>query len=296
MYKVGLIILNYNSADDTISCVKKLNSFNKEYQIIVVDNCSTDNSLDMIRSELKEISHVDIICNKRNAGYSAGNNYGMKYAIDKYGVEIIGVLNPDVIILDENFIQNICVALMSNKDYAVAGGVALNAEREYNINFSCWNIPTSGEVVRNHFLLNKRQAKNRNLKMLGENFAETECVAGCFFLAKTDAIKKLGFLDENVFLYNEENILGIKCKNEGYKEIIVLDQFYIHNHKYKKKEKTTFKKKILMTRNGYESRKYMCSTYYKKSLLPMLFIVEMANRIYLMGCYLKNLVVRERKQ
>ena len=52
MYKVGLIVLNYNSADDTIKCVKKLNSFNKSYHIIVVDNCSTDNSLDKIRSEL----------------------------------------------------------------------------------------------------------------------------------------------------------------------------------------------------------------------------------------------------
>lgn len=290
MYKVGLIVLNYNSADDTISCVKRLSSFNKAYQIIVVDNCSTDNSLDKIKSELKGMNHVDIICNERNAGYSAGNNFGMKYAINKYGVEIVGVLNPDVIIMDENFIQNICVAMMSSKDYAVAGGVALNAEREYNINFSCWNIPTSREVVRDHFLLNKRKIKNRNLKMLGENFAETECVAGCFFLARVDAMEKLGFLDENVFLYNEENILGIKCKKEGYKEIIVLDQFYIHNHKYKKKETTTFKKKIQMTNNGYESRKYMCLTYYQKSLLPRLFAVEMANKIYLIGCYLKNLI------
>lgn len=291
MYKVGLVVLNYNSADDTISCVKRLNSFNKAYHIIVVDNCSTDNSLDRIRAELKEMSHVDIICNERNAGYSAGNNYGMKYAIDKYGVEILGVLNPDVIISNENFIHNICIALMSNKDYAVAGGIALNSEQEYNINFSCWNIPTSREVVRDHFLLNKRKIKNRNLKMLGENFAETECVAGCFFLAKTDVMKKKGFLDEKVFLYNEENILGIKCKKEGYKEIIVLDQFYIHNHKYKKKEKTPFKRKIQMTKNGYESRKYMCLTYYKKSLLPVLFAVEIVNRIYLMGCYLKNLII-----
>lgn len=290
MYKIGLVILNYNSADDTIDCVKRLISFGKTYRIIVVDNCSTDDSASKIADELSHLDRVDIIYSDCNRGYSAGNNLGIKYAISKYGVDVIGILNPDVIISKSTVIDNICKVLMSNENYAVAGGVTLNAEREYNINFGCWNIPTSKELVCNHSLLKKRSVKNRSLKMVEDNIALTECVAGCFFLAKAAVMEKIGLLDENVFLYNEENILGIKCKRAGYKEIVVLDQFYIHNHKYRKKEKIPFRKKITITKNSYMSRKYLCRTYYSKKLLPLLWFVEMLNRFYLMLCYIKNLI------
>lgn len=289
MHNIGLVVLNYNSAEDTIYCAKKLASFDKGYHIIVVDNQSTDGSLMKIKAELSDIKNVDIICSESNNGYSAGNNYGMRYAIKQYDADVVGILNPDVIIPNENVIDKICEALFSNEQYAIAGGAALNAEREYNINFSCWDIPSSKDLVRDHLLINGRTTKNRSLATVNNNIALTECVAGCFFLAKTSAMERMGFLDENVFLYNEENILGIKCKRAGYKEIVVLDQFYIHNHRHKKGEKVPFKKKIKMTHNGYVSRKYLCETYYSKNALPALWCIELLNKMYLTLCYLKNI-------
>ena len=291
MNNVGLVVLNYNSFEDTIYCVKKLASFDKGYHIIVVDNHSTDESVIKIETELSNIKNVDIIYSEINNGYSAGNNYGMKYAIKQYDVDVVGILNPDVIIPNENVIDKICEALFSDEQYAIAGGVAINAKGEYNINFSCWDIPTRRDLVWNHLIINNRMAKNRILTTVNNNIALTECVAGCFFLAKTSAMEKMRFLDENVFLYNEENLLGIKCKKAGYKEIVVLDQFYIHNHKHKKGEKIPFKKKIMITHNGYVSRKYLCETYYGKGILPALWCVELLNKIFLALCYFKNVLL-----
>lgn len=293
MNNVALIVLNYNSGNDTVFCVKKIASFQKNYHIIVVDNCSTDDSLTAINNELKDTKNVDIVISKENKGYSAGNNLGIKYAVAHYKIDVIGILNPDVIIPNSDVIENIIFALESDSSYAVAAGVAITAANEFNINNSCWDIPSSRELVRDHFLLNHRKQKTRNLKLLGANFTETECVAGCFFFVKADYFKNLGYFDENVFLYNEENILGIKCKKAGYKEIVVLDQFYIHNHKYHKAQNISFKQKVNTTKKGFNSRLYLCKKYYKKSMIPRLYIVEGMNRIYLVGCYLANKVTHK---
>ncbi len=290
MYKIGLVVLNYNSSDDTLKCVSQLLSFERDYHIIIVDNNSPDGSAEIISKEFSGVEHVDVICNKNNLGYSAGNNLGIKYAISNYDVDIVGVLNPDVIIPNKDVIEKIADVLMSDSGYAIAGGVAITAEREYKISNSCWNIPTAKEIVWNHFLLNKGKKPLEKLKMCANNVALTECIAGCFFMAKASVIDELGYLDENVFLYNEENILGIKCRNKGYKEVIVLDQFYIHNHIWKNDRKKSLKAKLKTVDLGYESRKYLCEKYYDKKLLPLLRMVQVANRLVISIGALKHLM------
>ncbi|MGZ1160603.1 glycosyltransferase, partial [Lactobacillus delbrueckii subsp. bulgaricus] len=73
MYNISIIVLNYNSTEDTIFCVNKINSFDGDYHIIVVDNCSTDNSFDIIKRHFKEDHNVDVIKTDSNGGYSSGN-------------------------------------------------------------------------------------------------------------------------------------------------------------------------------------------------------------------------------
>lgn len=287
MEDLALIILNYNSAGDTIFCVKQLLSFNSNFRIIIVDNQSSDNSYAEIQSTFSEYTCVDILQSSSNRGYSAGNNLGMMHAAKDKKIKIIGILNPDVVIPELKVLIKMKNTLTCNEKYAVIGGIGINANNEYNPNFSFWDIPSSLEIVKDHLLLNNRFSRVRNLRMLEDKIAQVECVAGCFFLAKLSVIQELGFLDENVFLYNEENILGIKCKKKGYMELVALDQFYIHNHKPAIKKKT-WKKIVSAQKIGYQSRKYLCKTYYSTWLLPALWIVEALNRIYLLLAYLKN--------
>jgi GT2 family glycosyltransferase len=281
MEKIGLVVLNYNSSDDTITCVNRLLSFNKGYHIIIVDNNSADDSVAKINEAFDAVTNVDIICNKKNTGYSAGNNLGMKYAVSHYNVDIVGILNPDIIISNGDVIDEIAKVLLSDNKFAVAGGVLITPKNEYNISDSCWNIPTAKEIVFNHFMFNKRRQKSLRLKMCTDNAALTECIAGCFFLAKASVMEEMGYLDENVFLYNEENILGIKCKKYGYKEVIVLDQFYIHNHIWKSEKHKPLKARLAVSKLGYKSRKYLCQTYYDGKLLPLLSLLQFANTMVL---------------
>lgn len=292
---LALIILNYNSADDTIACIGKLIEFDQPYHIIVVDNQSTDNSLMQITAAVGSYKNIDIIQSKNNGGYSAGNNYGIRFAKEKYHVRYVAILNPDVLIPDINVFTRLLDVLERNERVAVIGASVINAENEYNPNLSCWNIPSSKDLVLDHFLLNRRKFKSRNFKLIEKAVAQVECVAGCFFIARLEALENVGLLDENVFLYNEENILGIKLKKAGYIEAVALDVFYIHNHKYKRTVDVSFRKKIQTTSNGYRSRKYLCSKYYSKSYLPFLWCVEQLNKCYLIVAYFKNKVANWRR-
>lgn len=291
MEDLALVILNYNSYNDCTVCIDQLLSFEEKFHIILVDNSSTDESYEKLKNKYSDVKGVDLIKTNSNGGYSAGNNFGIKYAIKKYGVKTVGIMNPDVVIPDAEVFKVMLNELYMDDSFAIIGGSAIDIDGRYNINGSSWDIPTLKKLILNHSLISNRKMSPRALPMIAPKLARVDCVIGCFFLAKVSHMKAMDFFDENVFLYNEENILGIKCKKLGYKEVLALDQFYYHNHK-KRSGNIAFKQKVLATKNSYESRKYLCRTYYSKSALPFLWIIEMVNRIYLAGCYMKSKILK----
>lgn len=286
---LGLIILNYNSADDTIYCVSNLLEFQESYKIIIVDNCSTDNSYEVLQSRFRNINNVDLIKTDSNKGYSAGNNFGIKYAINKYGVTYVGILNPDVIISNKMLLEDMLSILDRHKSAAIIGGATQNPEGVYNENIAAWNIPTGIDLVLDHSLF---FPKKRTLKVIPveKDVVQVGCVMGCLFLAKISMFEEMGFLDENIFLYNEENVLGIKCKKYGYQVLLYEKGYYIHNHKYTKNPRIPFKKKVMATHNTYKSRRYLCKKYYPKYILPLLDCAEFFNKVYLIMAYMWSYV------
>ena len=111
--KVYIIILNYNGFSDTVNCIKSIQkSIYKEYQIILVDNNSDDNSLNEIIKYLdssnleynfSDVFFADnnkqtkkdivIIKNNENLGYASGNNVGMRYALQYEDCDFLWILN-----------------------------------------------------------------------------------------------------------------------------------------------------------------------------------------------------------
>ena len=286
MHNVALIILNYCSFNDCVTCVDQLLLFESGSHIIIVDNQSPDSSYERLKEKYNAAS-VDVLQTTENRGYSAGNNFGIQFAVEKYHVDTVGVLNPDVFIPDADLIPGLLTKLYSDDSYAIIGACVINASGVYDPNASAWNIPSRRELWRGHCLV-KRKKVSPKWSIVAPKLAQVECVAGCFFLAKVAHLSKIGYLDENTFLYNEENILGIKCKQEGFKEVLALDQFYYHNHRKKKELKVSFRKKVQATKNSYLSRRYMCKTYYQSRGLFKLWLAERINRIYLAGAYFKN--------
>jgi len=282
---LAIIVLNYNSSDDTIKCVKQLLSFSDVFpHIIVVDNCSTDSSFEHLSNEFHSVNTVDVILSANNRGYSTGNNYGIRFAKSKYSIKTIGIMNPDVIIPNSGVLKKLAFELYEENNICIAGA---NIKNSNSILDSAWDIPSVKNLILYHCIIpwirkNKKELHKRKIK---DKVCEVECIVGCFFFANLELFESIGLFDENVFLYNEENILGIKCKNKNYKEVLVLDHFYYHNHK-DNKQKKSFRNKINSSKNAYLSRRYLCLNYYSKMWLPLLWLVESINKAYLMLAYL----------
>ncbi len=217
-----LIILNYNDSERVQNLIKQVEDYPMLHRILIVDNCSADNSYEELVG-LKS-NKIDVIKSKDNYGYAAGNNWGAQYALEKWNPQILFFANPDVA-FEENAVKAMENALNQKKSYAVSSVLVRDG---YNV----WDLPDYWGTVRMLFLaafsLHKAQIKRRIKKSGG--IQEVGCVEGSFFAIKASAFKKVQGFDDRTFLYLEENILAHRLRSFGFKEVINADGIYVHEH------------------------------------------------------------------
>ena len=94
--QVGIIVLNYNCFEETITFVKNIQSQRPSFplKILIVDNNSSDNSYKEFAERFQNDVDVEFIKTKSNLGYGAGNNRGIKYLKDKYKLDYFIICNP----------------------------------------------------------------------------------------------------------------------------------------------------------------------------------------------------------
>lgn len=103
--KFGFIILHYCALEATIKCVESVikNIDTDNYEIIIVDNASPNNTGLDLEKKYSNRDRVSVILNESNSGYSSGNNVGIKYAIDRLNCNFIVIMNNDTQIIQEDF-------------------------------------------------------------------------------------------------------------------------------------------------------------------------------------------------
>ena len=219
------LIVNYNDYKTTINLINNIKDYNRIEEIIIIDNNSTDNSVEEINK--LNINKVTVIKAQVNKGYSSAINIGCKYAIQKYKECNIFVSNSDVEIKSELDLTNLTKYL--KEDIAI---LAPNINTHGEISRG-WKIPSvTNEICNNIPIINKLSLKHNLYK---DNHYKTETsivdtVSGCFFLLSSKFFESIKEFDENVFLYYEENIFGIKAKELNKKIIVVNNIEVIHNN------------------------------------------------------------------
>ena len=98
----AIIILNYNTFDDTVCCIESIRKYttNDVYKIYIVDNNSLDKSGDKLAQKYEKDDEISVIISDVNLGFSGGNNIGIKSALND-GFEYVYLLNSDIILLLE---------------------------------------------------------------------------------------------------------------------------------------------------------------------------------------------------
>ena len=274
----AIIVLNYNDWKTTTQFMDKIALYKSVDKIVIVDNCSTDDSWERLLPLANE--KIDVIQSQKNNGYAAGNNVGIRHVRTHYSnVDKVIISNPDITIADSG-IQNILNQLDSG--YAMATGLIHNynlqtQEKTLASNF-CWRVPKYNDLLWNYPLLTykiRRSVFQKSIysnisKYQDEQIIDTECVPGCFFAIRMDALEEIGDFDEDTFLFSEESILGFSLKEKGKKVCVLKDVEIRHEQstsinksiKSKKaKEKIRLTSECIYLRNYLKKGKFSVFIY-----------------------------------
>lgn len=276
-----MVIVNYNDYETTKRLLDNVKDYKVLKEIVVVDNKSTDNSLEELR-KLKN-KKITIIDSGENKGYSYALNVGCKYLIDKYKSLNIVISNSDIIIESELDIKDLN-SYISTKNVIV--GPTIIQGNDLNRGFK---IPTPWQDIKQNIVFFGKRVLAKELSYpdnyYHKDISKVDTVSGCFFMISSKHLEDMGYFDENVFLYYEENIMGTKTKKLGKNIIVCNNVDVIHDHSVSidKSLKRIKKYDILKT-----SQEYFEKTYNGANKIELFFlkVFRYLTRILLLIKYL----------
>ena len=224
--KLSIIIVSWNTKDIISDCLDSIlrNTAAFPYEIIVVDNASTDGTADHIKMKFQTVRVVE---NSENQGFARANNQGASLA----GGEYLFFLNPDTILLDDA-INNLVNFMDRNSDIAMSGPRILNEDR--TLQPSVRNFPSfRGAFYRYTILKYLGLFKSHFEKWHNRGFdydkqADIEQLIGAAMLIRKKAFEQTGRFDERFFMYYEEVDLCRRLKYNGFRVVYYPDSQLIH--------------------------------------------------------------------
>jgi len=227
MMDLSIIIVNYNTKEllhNTIQSVIDTVKLPK-YQIIIVDNASSDGSIEMVK---KQYHQVNLIENKDNLGFPKANNIGIKQALGRY----ILLLNSDTKVLDD-CIQKCLDYMDINNEVGALGCKLILASGK--LDHACKRgFPTPEAslyyILKLHklFPVSKRFGQYTLNYLPIDEINEVDALTGAFMMVRKEVINKVGLLDETFFMYGEDLDWCFRIKNAGYKVIYYPEAVTVH--------------------------------------------------------------------
>ena len=264
---IDILVLNYNDSETTIQFANLVKQYSCISHILVVDNCSTDESFKKLKSV--ESDKVIVISSDKNGGYGYGNNFGIRYLKNNFDSNYILLSNPDVIV-SEDAIVALESFLRNHPDYVIAAPFMHNVQNVRQSN-TAQRIPSKfGFILSQSIVLSQffhYRCYNFNQYDLCKNYIDVDCVSGSCFMFDVKKMMNYGMFDENIFLYKEELVLGIKFKEAKQKVALLTESFFIHKHSVSisKAYKTVLSKRKL----SLKSHLFVLKKYYKANRFEM---------------------------
>jgi len=217
MIDVSIVIVSYNTKEMTLDCIGSIYSQSKgfSFNIIVVDNASTDGSPEAIAKIFPE---VKLIRCEANLGFAAGNNRGFLYATGQY----VLLLNSDTLILDNaidvsvNFMaDNPKVGVLGCRVFLPDGSQQQTIFRDISLTSLFTNIFLPNFIKRK----SRYFGQSRYMGIDLNEDHEVDAVAGCYMLIRQEILSSVGNLDEDFFFYGEEAEWCYRIRRKGWKII-----------------------------------------------------------------------------
>ena len=211
--EVSIIIVNYNTYNLTSACVQSIIDYTNglSYEIIVVDNASTDGSKEKFENDTR----IRYIYSKENGGFGYGNNLGIAVAKADY----FFLLNSDTLLLN-NAIEEFFKYAKSHNPKTIYGCYLQGLDGSYRDSFFYFPAFTIKAFLT-------RMIKPHNYQPDYTN-REVECICGADMFIPRQAIEEAGVFDDNIFLYGEEGELQYRMMKKGYKRMLINSPQIVH--------------------------------------------------------------------
>lgn len=217
MLKVVTLVLNTNRRDDTLACLASLRAMTYATEIVVIDNVSTDGSVEAIRAAYPDVT---ILETGTRLGYTTGNNLGFQHILASMDADAVFVLNEDTL-AEPDMLERLVAEFDARGAKAVIGpevryadepqlvwcaGGAIDWRRGYTVNLEI-DTQTRG-VDRPSF--------------------DAPFIVGCAMLIPTEALRAVGGFDPRYFIYWEEVDWCVRARSAGFGMRIVPSAVLYH--------------------------------------------------------------------
>jgi GT2 family glycosyltransferase len=206
---VAIVILVWNNYEDSRKCIESCCSLTyKNLMVILVDNGSVDGSGQCL---FKEFPNVDFIYNTENLGYAGGNNAGIRRALER-GAEFVLVLNNDVEIESKDSVGKMVSCFKKMPKIGILGPRIKLMQRSKGLNGIEFK---SGlySYIKKHFLPKVNFYVPNDL---GFTVIERVVVSGCAIMMSRELLDKVGYFNEEFFMYGEEDDLCLRALKAGF--------------------------------------------------------------------------------
>lgn len=247
---LSIIIVSWNVREFLKACLKSIYEYTTgiSFEVIVVDNASSDGSVEMIKDFF---SDVIIITNRYNAGFSKANNQAINISSGKY----VALINPDTLLIEDIFNPLIAYLEVHNNIGAI-GPKILSSDRE-SIQYVCARrLPTLYLDLLNNLRLDRKFPKFfKGIYMFDWDHKTSkyvELLSGACMVIRRKAIDDIGLLDENQFMYADDVDFCKRLINSGWKIYYYADSSLIHyGGESSKKNKVFSNIKMLESKHYY---------------------------------------------
>ena len=218
---VSFVIVNWNTAELLKNCIASIYSTvnNKKFEVIVVDNASNDDSVELIQ---KIFPAVKLIRNSKNLGFSRAVNVGLRLSSGKYLI----LLNTDTI-LQKHAVNRLIDFMDSNKNVGICGGQLIYEDGRKQNSFD--NYPSLLFEIFNKSLL-KRLFPRKYYGKFNDFIepVEVESIIGACFVISRVCMEKIGLLDEDYFFFIEETDYCYRANKQGFSVVHVPQSKIVH--------------------------------------------------------------------
>jgi len=260
--KIHIIILNWNGFPDTLECLESLRKIEYDnYEVVIVDNNSSGDDVKIVKEKFGDFVK-QIIVAKDNLGFSGGNNLGIKYSLNN-GADFILLLNNDTTV-EPDFLNKL---LDTSKAFPEAD-ILTPRINYYSDKEIIWFAGGHISKIRAAGIPDGIGKHERNY------FRDRYCnfASGCCMYIKKEVIEKIGYFDENYFLYQEDTDFSLRAYEAGLKIFYASSSKIYHKVSATISKSNSFLSLYFSTRNRLYFAKKNLNRYYYYGIIAFLII------------------------